>query len=834
MELLDLRQWKPCPGSAPLLIDTVTVDSRAIHGSKTLFVALKGQHGDGHAFVSQALKEGAACALVCKEYATPESVLEERLIRVDCPLAALQDLAGWYRSTLPNLRVVAVAGSCGKTMLKDLLGHVFRLPGVYTSPESFNSQLGVALSILSIPKATHLAFIEMAATEPGEMNRLLRMAQPTMALVTNFSRRRLGTADRQRFVPEEILSLLAALPENGHAIVERDDRHPLPPLRCSIEYWNDAPQIASSDGIVGGGRLPVQVRRRDGSLAAISIASAHVYLVELLCIALMAARKLGVPEDNALDALSSYQPEVMRTEIWKNSSGVSFINGTYCHTRLSFEASLNELGDYLQSTNPTGFGKTVMVFGGLRESPSSAEQITDSLLAHGISEVHAWPEEVANDLAHGVAQQLKIHPHPSLIDALDAAKKSAHSSDTILIKGPKKVPFDWLIERLEESPPNTIAYVNLAAIRTNIDLLRSHLAPKTRIMVMVKALAYGTDDVRISHFLRSCGVEILGVSYVNEGVLLRQMGVRGAIFAIHASEQEMKKAAHWDIEVGISSRQQIEAAAEAALIQGRPVRLHLHVDTGMKRFGCRPEEAFSLAQSIAQSPNLILEGLFTHFPAADDPAQDEFTFFQATTLATVLDTLDKAGLRPAYTHACSSAAAVRFSNTDPFSRFNMVRIGLATYGFHTSSASSHLLELRPALSLVTRIAGFNAALSGETVSYGRTHTITRPTARLAVLPIGYYDGLHRNYSGKASVLIRGKREPMVGRICMDYMMVDVSEIPEAAVGDYALMFGEDERGYYLSPEVLASAGGSIVHELMSCLGPRVQRLFIYDESLQTR
>jgi alanine racemase/UDP-N-acetylmuramoyl-tripeptide--D-alanyl-D-alanine ligase len=164
----------------------------------------------------------------------------------------------------------------------------------------------------------------------------------------------------------------------------------------------------------------------------------------------------------------------------------------------------------------------------------------------------------------------------------------------------------------------------------------------------------------------------------------------------------------------------------------------------------------------------------------------------------------------------------------------MVRIGLATYGFHASPASANLLELRPALSLITRIAGFNKAFAGETVSYGRTHTINQASARLAVLPIGYYDGIHRNYSGKGSVIIRGKKAPMVGRICMDYMMVDVSDIPEAAVGDYALLFGEDERGCYLSPEILASAGGSIVHELMTCLGPRVQRLFIYDESLRTR
>ena len=175
MELRNLQLWMP--RLEPLLIDEVTADSRAVRGKRTLFVALKGRHGDGHAYVPEAIRAGAACALVCNEYQAPEEVLEERLIRVEDPLAALQDLAGWYRSTLPSLQVVAVTGSCGKTMLKDLLGHLFFGPEVFTSPESFNSQFGVALSLLSIPQGAHLAFIEMAANRPGEMERLVQIGR---------------------------------------------------------------------------------------------------------------------------------------------------------------------------------------------------------------------------------------------------------------------------------------------------------------------------------------------------------------------------------------------------------------------------------------------------------------------------------------------------------------------------------------------------------------------------------------------------------------------------------------------------------------------------------
>ena len=211
---------------------------------------------------------------------------------------------------------------------------------------------------------------------------------------------------------------------------------------------------------------------------------------------------------------------------------------------------------------------------------------------------------------------------------------------------------------------------------------------------------------------------------------MRRLGVKQAIFVINAAEYEMKKAAHWNLEVGIGSAEQIDAAEAAAEALKTQLKVHLHVDTGMKRLGCSPKHALTLAQQIARSPNLIFEGIFTHFSAADDPSQDPFTHQQAATLTSVIHDLEAINIRPTYRHACSSAAAIRFS----FDQFNMVRIGLATYGFHTSPASIPLLELRPALSLTSHIVGFNQCVAGETISYGRTHTITSPTARIAVSP----------------------------------------------------------------------------------------------------
>jgi alanine racemase/UDP-N-acetylmuramoyl-tripeptide--D-alanyl-D-alanine ligase len=274
----------------------------------------------------------------------------------------------------------------------------------------------------------------------------------------------------------------------------------------------------------------------------------------------------------------------------------------------------------------------------------------------------------------------------------------------------------------------------------------------------------------------------------------------------------------------------IAALAQEAAKQNKCVKVHLHINTGMGRFGCRPEEALSLAREIRSYPSLELEGLMTHFACADDPQEDAFTWQQIACFDHVIQELREQGITVKWTHAANSSGVLRFS----LPQYNMVRMGLATYGLYASEASRQALDLRLALSLTSRIVGINICIEGETISYGRRYRIAQGTQKIAVLPIGYFDGLHRNYSGKAHVLIRGQPAPMVGNICMDYMMVDVTHIPRAAVGDQVLIFGEDEYGYYLSPEELASRGDSIVHELMTCLGPRIQRVFVYEEGKQIR
>lgn len=228
-------------------------------------------------------------------------------------------------------------------------------------------------------------------------------------------------------------------------------------------------------------------------------------------------------------------------------------------------------------------------------------------------------------------------------------------------------------------------------------------------------------------------------------------------------------------------------------------------------------------------PSLILEGAMTHFACSDNPDDDAFTFQQSHKFDEVIALLKSHGINPKWVHAANSSAVMRFD----FPQYNMVRIGLAVYGLYCSEAVKKAMDLRLALTLVSRVVGLNVCKVGDTISYGRSYKVEKEEQKIAVLPIGYFDGLHRNYSGKGYVIIRGQKAPMVGKICMDFMMVDVTDIANVSIGDSVLIFGEDEYGQYLPPENLALQGDSIVHELITCLGPRIQRIFVHEESNQS-
>lgn len=754
MEAFDLKEF------------TIVIDSRSITKPETLFVALRGAK-DGHQFVNDAAARGARYALVERGFTTTAPIT---LIHVDNTLHALQELAARHRKTL-KAKVIAIIGSQGKTQAKDCLKQVLQKKfKTFSSPESFNSQLGVALSLLQCKPHHEIALIEAAISHPGEMARLEAMIAPDAVIITSLTvkhRRTLGA--RQA---EEMMAMTANL--KGFCLVPPDFPYP-------GTHWDRAPSI--------------------------KVPHPYPHVDQTLALSYKAAQLLGLDEETIIAGLKEFDPIPQHTEIWSSSWGATFINAPHCQSALALTKGLRKL-EHLAHR-----GKRYILFFGM-----DGELRTDEITAARIDKVYFIGERSSLNLSCEKAF------FASKNDACRALYEELGRDDTVLLIGSEKHHLDELVFALMDMLGESRLSIDLGAIEHNVNEIRAH-NPSSRIMVMLKAFGYGTDNLLLAKFLSTFGIDIFGVAHVDEAILLRRKGVKGSFFIINVAPHEAEKAALWDCEVGLSSFTLLEALEKAASLHKKKMRVHLHVDTGMGRFGCRPEEALPLALKVASSPHLLLEGLMTHFACADMPTEDDFTAKQIAAFKGVLQALALNGLKPRYVHACNSSATVR----SLFPEGNMIRLGLALFGLKNSSSMPSIPTLRCALSLTTKIAGINVLKQGETLSYGKTYTETRPESKIAILPLGYFDGLHRHYSGKSALAIAGKLAPMVGRICMDFMMIDISHLPSTQMGDEVLVFGTDSSGHFLPPEALAETGGTIAHELITCLGPRIQRLFIDTE-----
>ena len=839
MDVFDLRQWdefERAGGSLtePAMIDQIAIDSRRIDSSSSLFVALKGEKDDGHSYIEQVAQAGAKFALVSHLWQPSFSYPGLTLLRVASPLQAFQGIAKTYRLQLPT-KIIGVTGSFGKTMVKDLL---FTLLGTEkraaASPESFNSQIGVALSLLSLSKQHEIAVIEAAISHKQEMDVLVDMMRPDYTILTPIGNKHLATLQDFPTLIDETLKLTQSTPFQGWTLLPRDvllEKY-FSQFSCPHFFWNEPDHhLPHASAMPLGPLSKYQISFPDGSAYQGNINTGYAYFLNLLNMAAKAAWLIGISSSQMISVLQTYQPEPTRTEIWKSPLGAIFVTDTYCSDPQSIDHALNHF-DFASATN-----RKIFVFGGMRGKILSSQTdyrrigkaIANShirqLLLVGLKPFKPLIEEVQR-----LSAETEILAFDNYEETFSYLRRHLQAQDLIIFKGDTKLSLDILTETFNDSLANNQCVINLAAIQANLALIRNRLPKETRLMVIVKALAYGTDEVRMSKFLTNCGIDILGVSYVDEAVALKRAGIRQAIFSINAAPYEVAKVVKWDLEVGVSDSLLISSLSQEAANHHKQIKVHLHVNTGMGRFGCRPEEASELARQIHSSPSLELEGLMTHFACAEDPQEDEFTRQQIACFDRVIQELRDQGIPIKWTHAANSSGSLRFQ----LPQYNMVRLGLAVYGLYVSEAARKSLDLRLALSLTSRIVGINVCKYGETVSYGRRYRVTREMQKIAVLPIGYFDGLHRNYSGKAHVLIRGQKAVMVGNICMDYMMVDVTDIPHVAVGDQVLIFGEDEFGYYLSPEELANSGDSIIHELITCLGPRIQRVFVYEEGKQIR
>lgn len=817
-------------------IGEVVTDSRGSLPEQSLFVALVGDRFDGHDFVDEAVDKGADAAMISRGDSSDYPDCD--LLAVDDTLEGLQDLARCWRANF-EVPVVGVTGSNGKTIVKNMLaGIVAREQTVHRSPASYNSQVGVPLTLLELEAEHRFSVVEAGISRPGEMERLERMIRPTAGILTNIGLAHAAGLETLETTAREKLKLFERLgdgPLIHPAVSEPLEPFVLPgePVSFGCAFPTDAaPTADRADYLVteaerADGRFDFVVEFPDGTRPRFRLHAAGEHNLLNAAAAIAAAAEHGVSVDSIREGLAAHETSPLRLEMHTTPQGVTLINDAYSSDPMSARAALRTLEQYAAD------GRTIAILGDMLDLGERSEQAHRELgevtARTGVDRLVCYGDRAraigSSAIDAGLDRRHVDHTEDldELHDLLDGL---LHSGDVVLFKASRRLELDRAAERLLESVAPTRLQIDLDAIRENFHALRRRLDDETEFMAVVKSFGYGNDSTRISQTLAQEGVGHLAVAYPDEGIPLRDRGLQLPVLVMNVLPAEADKIVKYDLSALAYTRPVVEALADHAdRRDAGPVPLHLKVDTGMNRVGLPPEDAPEFARYVAGRRGVRIAGLATHFAAADLPDEDEFTRRQLDRFRGVLDEIRSDGIDPGLVHAANTAAAWRF----PDAQFDMVRIGLGLYGLAPSEPVYGAAETtRSALRFTTRIVHIKDVEPGETVGYGRTWRAAEPRS-IATIAAGYNDGFPRFMSNGGEVLVGGRRCPVVGNVCMDVSMVDVTELPEARVGDEVVLFGTDRRGdrpRRIPVDEIAERGDTINYEILCNISPRVRRIFV--------
>ncbi len=806
----------------------VTVDSRALISPNTLFVALQGPRFDGHHFVDQAFEKGATAALIHRGTGS-EYAGEGALVIVDDTLEALQKLAASWRARF-SIPFVGITGSNGKTIVKDMLASIVgRHHTVFRSPGSYNSQVGVPLSLLGLSDEHQVAIIEAGISQTGEMESLERMIRPTVGIVTNIGLAHAAGLNDEETTAFEKKKLFRRT--EGPVVVPADEpllaRDCFDAQRLPVAFGDDE----SSEAEVFVEELHSREGGHDFRLRWSSERTVDVRLnvpgrhnVTNAAMAAAMAAHLGCTDEAIAQGLAAYSLRQMRLEMHTTGADITLINDAYNADPTSVRSALATLDNY------AGDQRRIAILGDMLDLGGRSERAHRDVGRHlarlGVDRLFCIGE-LARHIGDGAAEAGMDPEAIDTVDDFDALNRrldrELQAGDVVLFKASRAVGLDRAARRLIESVAPTRLYIDLNAIADNFHSLRRHLGDDVDVMAVVKSFGYGNDATRISQTLVQQGVDALAVAFPDEAIPLRRRGLTVPILVTNARAAEADKLVKYDLEALVYTASVARALAHHARKRNRQVGIHLAIDTGMRRAGLRPEQAVDFAVELTDTfPNLHITGLMTHFAVADMPAHDDFTRRQIARLEDVARALAEEGIEPRCIHAANTAAAWRF----PEAHFDMVRVGLGLYGLHPSPAVGEEAgePVRPALRFTTRVLHIHDVDKGESVGYGRTWRAPR-CRRLATLAAGYNDGFPYFLSNRGQVLINGRRCPVVGSVCMDVTVVDITDAGDVCVGDEAVLFGQ-QGDSSIHVDEWARTGNTINYELLCNISPRVRRIFL--------
>lgn len=794
-------------GSHTLAIEHIITDSRkVITPHSSVFIAINGNFHNGHLFVRDVYDKGCRVFMISEDI--PHPLPGAHIIHVKDTLAALQQLAVYKRRQV-NIPVVGITGSNGKTTVKEWLWQLLSVDHkICRSPKSFNSQVGVPLSVWNLQPDDEMAVFEAGISEPGEMEVLEKIIRPTVGIFTS-----IGSAHSENFVSEQQKAgEKAILFSNCHTIIYCADypeiQNALAAIAGDHKQWicwtlKDHPgciQVRTEES-VSSTRIMVNTGNREEEF---HIPFTGKAAVENAVNAWFSSVALGADPRVVAGRMQYLHGISLRMEMKTARDQSILVNDSYSVDPESLKIALDGL-DRIRQQLPR-----VLILSDFEQTGVAADELYPA--------VAEWVREKNIRMFIGVGeqwQQYKDHfPQGSLFFA-STEELLLHWEDLdlsgklILLKGSRSRKFERIAARLEERTHDTVLEINLDAVAHNLNVFRRKLKPGTRLMAMVKASAYGAGSHEVATLLEYYKVDYLAVAHVDEGVELREKGITLPILVMNPVLDKLEVFIEYQLEAEIYNFRSLKYLENFYQKNGIAPAIHLKIDTGMHRLGFMPEEVPKLADMLPGMSWLKIASVFSHLSASGSPSHDKFTRQQLALFLEAADTIGTVVSYPFIRHIANTGGISRF----PEAQLDMVRLGIGLYGIGDGEILEPVASLKSVVSQVKHIR------AGESVGYNRAFVAEKDMIT-GTVPIGYADGFRRSLSlGKGRMYVNGQPAPVVGNVCMDLTMIDLTGIA-CDEGDVVEIFGE-----FQSVSEYAASMDTIAYEVLTSMPARVKRIY---------
>jgi alanine racemase len=810
--------------STDSVISHLLTDSRRLSGPEgCLFFALESACNDGHRYIGELYKKGVRHFVVQH---IPDNVTDKTdadFLVVENTLDALQQLAAAHRKRF-TIPVTGITGSNGKTIVKEWLAYLLADDKkVVKSPKSYNSQIGVPLSVWEMQPNDDIAIFEAGLSQPGEMQRNQVVIQPTVGIFTN-----VGAAHDEHFANraqkiEEKLTLFTGVQQLIYCADHADIAQQIachPALQNIPAFtWGTAKEctLQWTGTVIKDGKATLTAMYRKEPLTLLipfpdkaSIENAmHCWAFMLL---------MNYPQTVIAERMQTLPVIEMRMELKEAINNCSVINDSYNSDYNALQIAVDFLNQQQQHEKKTVILSDILQSG--RKDNELYAEIARLLEAKNVHRLIGIGRAISKQAGKFTMDKSFF---PDTESFLCNFPFSNFRDETILLKGARAFAFEKIDRALQQKAHKTVLEINLNAIAHNLHYFRSKLAPGVRLMVMVKAFSYGSGSFEIANLLQFHQVNYLAVAYADEGVELRKAGIRTPIMVMNPEEQSLDKMMEYHLEPEIYSLrtwQLLQKHLKNSRTPSHAIAVHIKLDTGMHRLGFEDkdlpqllQELKKISQAAGEQPAVRIASVFSHLAASDNPQMDKFTHRQIVTFRRMSNQVKAACNYPVCCHLLNSAGISRF----PDAQFDMVRLGIGLYGIGADEAEQQQLQNVSALKTV--ISQIKQLAPGDTVGYNRNHKVMRDMC-IGIIPIGYADGLQRKFgNGKGKVWVNGKWAPVIGNVCMDMCMIDLTGIA-AQENDEVIVFGDRQP-----VTEIAQTLETIPYEILTGVSRRVKRIY---------